>query len=1373
MFFAGLILSSSAKDGHEHDPADSHVIQGHASTGVSFIANKGQWLSKVLYRAEVNGLALFAELDGITFSKLQEDAGDLLHEVHLNRTSDQPTVHGHAWRMKFVGANINPRLEAGRRKQHHLNYFLGNDPSKWAGEVPCFYDIAYTDLWPEVNMHWYSEDGMYKYDILLDAGADHHQIDLAYEGLDGIHLRNDGALVLGTSVGEVIEMKPVAWYADGAKEKLDCNFVVNGNSVGFSFGAEVDHSRPIVIDPLLLASTLSGTGDIGTSENYGHASTFDEQGHIYTGARSFGQGYPTNVGSFQLNFGGGFTDIVISKLSADGSALMYATYLGGNDDDLPHSMVVNANEELFVLGSSSSFDYPVSMGAYDTSLNGPGFGITDIVITHLNSNGSAIIGSTYLGGADMDGFNQIAYNYGDNFRGEIVLEAAGNCVVAASTSSTDFPVTPGALQAANAGQQDAVLVSLDPALSILLFSTYIGGAGMDAGYGLTPDGTGGYFVCGAAEGQGFPITPGVFAPAYSGGANDAFVAHISGNGSVMAQSTFFGTTSLDQAFFVDTDQDGFVYIYGESAGTIPITPAGTYGTPGDVFVAKLEPDLSATLITTEMGDGTDLAPIAFLVDVCGHIYISMHAGPYAMGFGMPITANALQATGGFYLAAFDADLTSLLFGSYYGGDGDHVDGGTSRFDKDGIVYQGVCTDFGFNTTANAFSSTYPFGYDIGVFKIDFQVAAVNAAGGSNINEGCAPVEIEFSNTSTGDQWIWDFGDGSPTVSIFEPTYTYTTQGSYTVMLIAYDSLTCTVADTITFPITINTAQVLTAGFTISQTVDCSVFQVQTTNTTTGSGVSFQWNMGDGTTYTDTNVVHNYATAGTYDVQLIAYDPVGCAQPDTVVSTIVIAEPILLEAAFTIEQLPDCDDLLVSTTNTSIGNAPVYTWIMGDGTQLTGTDITHVFSGAGTYTVELIAVDSTTCNIADTVSVQVIIDPLIQIVADFTIDQVLDCEELVVTTTNLSSGSNMAFEWNMSDGTQYNDTNVVHTFSGPGTYDITLVITDLWGCVPDVTSNIQVIIDPLVPVTAAFTVQQTDSCTLLLVSTTNSSIGNVSYNWDMGDGTIYDTFEPTHAYDEPGTYTVTLSIADLDCGQSDEYSLPVTLINDLPTSLVPQAVICLGETTVLDATADVDTYSWNTGETTPTITVAEGGIYFVEVVAGTCTGRDTVEVLQAVEFDLSDSLIACPRAEVLLSIPIEGTAYQWVMGGTNRTQLVYGEGAYPFTVWDELNCPHLDTITVLPKDPDAFLFAPNAFTPDDDGRNDTFIITGYGEGITELLIFNRWGEKIYETGSPIRPWDGTFKGTPVKNDVYVYRLEYNAECTPTEQVTKLGHVMVVR
>ena len=132
-----------------------------------------------------------------------------------------------------------------------------------------------------------------------------------------------------------------------------------------------------------------------------------------------------------------------------------------------------------------------------------------------------------------------------------------------------------------------------------------------------------------------------------------------------------------------------------------------------------------------------------------------------------------------------------------------------------------------------------------------------------------------------------------------------------------------------------------------------------------------------------------------------------------------------------------------------------------------------------------------------------------------------------------------------------------------------------------------------------------------------------------------------------------------------------------------------------------------------------------------------------------------------------------MGGTNRTQLVYGEGAYPFTVWDELNCPHLDTITVLPKDPDAFLFAPNAFTPDDDGRNDTFIITGYGEGITELLIFNRWGEKIYETGSPIRPWDGTFKGTPVKNDVYVYRLEYNAECTPTEQVTKLGHVMVVR
>nr|MBP6311879.1 hypothetical protein [Flavobacteriales bacterium] len=492
IFFAGLILASSAKDGHEHDPSDTHVIQGHASTGVSFIANKGQWLSKVLYRAEVNGLALFAERNGITFSKLQDDAGDLLHEAHLNRTSVQPTVYGHAWKMEFVGANMNPGLNAGRKKEHHLNYFLGNDPSKWAGEIPCFYDITYSDLWPGVDMRWYSENGMYKYDMLLEAGADLHQIEFVYKGLDGIHVRNDGALVLGTGVGELIEMKPVAWYADGAKEKIECGFVVNGNSVGFNFGMDVDHSRPIVIDPLLLASTLSGTGDVGGSENYGHTATFDEQGHIFTGARSFGQGYPTNVGSFQMNFGGGFTDIVVSKLSADGSALLYATYLGGSDDDLPHSMVVNANEEVFVLGSSSSPDYPTSIGAYDPDLNGAGFGITDIVITHLNSNGSAIIGSTYLGGADMDGYNQVANNYGDEFRGEIVLDAAGNCVVSASATSTDFPVTPGALQAFNAGLQDAVLFSLDPSLSNLLFSTYLGGAGMDTGYGLTPDGTGGY-----------------------------------------------------------------------------------------------------------------------------------------------------------------------------------------------------------------------------------------------------------------------------------------------------------------------------------------------------------------------------------------------------------------------------------------------------------------------------------------------------------------------------------------------------------------------------------------------------------------------------------------------------------------------------------------------------------------------------------------------------------------------------------------------------------------------------------------------------------------------------------------------------------------
>ncbi|MBL8001323.1 MAG: PKD domain-containing protein [Flavobacteriales bacterium] len=1372
---SSLALSLSAHD-HDHGPAMKQ-LGSPQDDRIRYILNKGQWDDRVRYKAEINGLAVFLEEGGMMWSKLQDDAGERMHDAaHMSLADQQALVlKGHAWRMRFVGADAAAPMMAADRATAYHNYFIGNDPNRWAGHVPLYGEVTYDELWPGVDMRMYSHAMQFKYDLVLATGADAARVAFAYDGLEGVSLTANGELVLRTSVGTVTEMRPVAWYADGDKAEVECRFTLNEGQVGFAFGPGTDLARPVVIDPLLMASTLSGTS--GSTQNYGHSATYDDAGNIYTGARCFGQGYPATPGAFDLTYGGGGTDIAVSKLNPDGSTLIYATYLGGSSTEYPHSMVVNANQELYVYGTSSSSNYPTSAGCFDGTFGG-GTG-ADIVVTHLNAAGSALIGSTYLGGASADGNNSFTFNYGDSFRGEIIVDAAGNAYVASCSQGTGFPTTAGALQTAyGGGTQDGVVVCMNPNMSTMLWGTYLGGSGDEMAFGIKLDGAGGVFVSGSTDTPSFPTTAGAYQTAYQGGAADAFIVHLTNNGSTLAHSTFFGTTGEEHAFFLQVDVDGDVYIYGQSdAGSFTIQPAGTYGNAGaDIFIAKLDPALTAPIFTSTVGNaggfGNSCVPVAFLVDVCKHIYIS---GYSASGF--PTTAGALYTTGGFYLAAYDVDMAGILYGTYYDGAG-HVDGGTSRFDSNGIIYQAVCTVSGFPTTANAYSSSYPGGWDIGVFKIDFQVAGVNAAGAGTLNQGCAPIQIDFLNTSTGNQWVWDFGDGSPLDTSYAPSHVYTTPGSFTVTLIAFDSLSCNLADTITFPVTIGQAQPLTADFTMVQNTDCTVIQVSTTNLSTGAPLAFIWDMGDGTFLTDTNVVHNYAGPGTYDVELLAYDPTGCSQPDSLTIPFTVLPPDTVAAQFTVSQLPDCSDLIVATTNTSTGPGPQsYQWDMGDGNLFATTTVNHTYTVPGTYTITLIANDPNTCNQADTATAQVTVEPTEPVEAAFTIDQVFACAQLVAEGQNTSVGTFMGFSWDLGDGSPLvTDTNITHTYTNPGTYTVTLVVSDLLGCSPNDTATATLVVDPLVPVVADFTLAQTGDCTLLQVEAVNQSTGDsVSYSWDMGDGTVLTTTDVSYTYNTPGTYFVTLSVTDLGCGQNDQMTLVVNVENTIPVAIAGDAVICPGQVATLDGTSSQNgaTYLWSTGQPMPVINVWDPGQYVLTVTTSTCSGTDTVDVVEAPVLELSSRFSACPNEDLVLSVPIEGTSYSWNTGSSEREAYVVGPGEYIFTVVSMQGCTYVDTITVDPLYSDARLYAPNAFTPDGDGLNDVWSVTGYGEKEVELTVFNRWGEQIYSTNSLLKPWDGTYNGQPVKQDVYVYVMKYNAVCQDAVFTTARGHVSVLR
>lgn len=775
-----------------------HACGADAKPQVHYVKNLGQWPEQVRFKGLVNGAAVFLEEDGLTWVKYEEEVFAWMHDSHLRTDAERDAYRwaGHAWRMRFVNPAGPAMHTAGRSSTYH-NYFIGNDEAKWAGGVPLFGEVSYIGIWPGVDLRLRGHGGNLKYDLLLAPGADPSVIALAYEGTDGIGVGHDGRLVIRTSVGELVEMAPVAFYSDARGGAVPCTFRVNGSTVGFHFPQGYDATRPLTIDPELIACTLSGAM---IEVNYGHGATYDDTGNIYTMARSFGPGYPTTLGAFQMSMAGAGTDVALSKYNPEGAQLIYATYLGGATfSDIPHSMIVSAGGELCLLSSTNSTDFPLTSGCFSDSLAGG----TDIAVTRFNASGTALIGSSLIGGEEGDGLNALISNYGDSYRGEIMLDAADNMVVASFSASPDFPTTPGAFQTVHGGEHDGVIFAMDPTCSTLLYSTFLGGSADDGAFGLRIAENGELLVVGQTESLDFPTTSSSHQPDFQG-ERDGFVMRLAPDASGMLASTYFGTANEDRAYFIDTDSNGDVWIYGQTAGSMPIQPPGTFGQPdgsGGLFLAKLSGALDSALITTKIGEvPTAPVPVAFALDLCDNVCIS----GFNSFFELPITPNSFYTSGSFYVASFFPDMTGQQFGTYYGGS--HVDGGSSRFDKRGVIYQGVCSATGsLQTTPWAWATDQATIWDIGVFKIDLTENGLNTVSAEipiAAIDGCSSVQVDFPNASNGNAWYWDFGDGSVVVEGFEASHAYTMPGTYTVQLTAVDSLTCNIADTDVLSVTV-------------------------------------------------------------------------------------------------------------------------------------------------------------------------------------------------------------------------------------------------------------------------------------------------------------------------------------------------------------------------------------------------------------------------------------------------------------------------------------------------------------------------------------------------------------------------------------------
>jgi gliding motility-associated-like protein len=1062
----------------------SFLAPFYAAAQVEFVRNDGQWEGDFNYRAETGKGDVYLSHNSFTYLLGGTSNPERIEALKHGQTKGPLKLDFHAFRVHFEGGAPHPKIEGSKEQSWYYNYFLTKDPAKWKSNIHPALAVDYKGLYPGIDLHVSSEKSNVKYEFLVAAGKDPAAIKLRYEGADGITLKN-GNLIIKTSVGDVQELKPYSYqYTDEGRKEVPCRYRLKGNTVAYDLYEGYDASRPLVIDPTVVFCTFSGS----TADNWGYTATYDAQGNFYGGGAVFNDrgAFPVTTGAFQSTFAGGFNDpnyetddthglgiacdIGIIKFNPTGTTKIYATYIGGSNNEVPHSMVVDANNNLIIGGKTHSANYPISPGAYDNSYNGAG----DIIITKLNSAGTALVGSTFIGGSGKDGSNfsgsemvygNLKYNYGDDSRSEVLVDNSGNVYLAGCSYSTNFPLV-NASQAGSGGGQDAVVIKLNPTLSSLVWSTYLGGVNDDAGYVMTLNNAQTQlYVGGGTMSSNFPFSSGTWKSAYQGGLSDGYIARFQNSGTyTRGPVTAVGTANYDQVFGVQIDATDNVYAMGQSlGGTFPVT-AGVYSNPNSSqFIIKMNSALSTNIFSTVYGSGdpstTNISPVAFLVDTCENIYISGWGGKLALAQlpatigttrNMPTTPNAIQPTtdgSDFYFIVLSRNAQSLLYGSFFGrssGTGEHVDGGTSRFDKAGVIYQAICGGCGggqIPTTPGTYSPINASNNcNLAALKIAFELGAVDAQGAASPNaKGCAPFTVQFQNNSiNATSYVWDFGDGSPTTTQAAPQHTFNTVGTFQVKLKASNPNACRTIDSTYVTIVVDNNSIQ-PDFNFRVIDSCGPYTVNFTNTsryspTQGSQgfTQFTWLFGDNTSFNGvTPPLHTYPNGGSFTVTLIMKDSTACNSPDTVQKTFTINNSSVAANFSITDSL--CEGVGVTFTNTS-QNAVTNSWDFGDNTTSTAASPVHTYATPGPYTIKLVVTNPNACNKADSITKTVTVRPAPT--ADFTFSPVPPVSNTPIQFTNASRNAT-DYTWAFGDGDKSADVNPNHQYRRTGTYTVCL------------------------------------------------------------------------------------------------------------------------------------------------------------------------------------------------------------------------------------------------------------------------------------------------------------------------------------------------
>jgi hypothetical protein len=694
---APKMTAAQAREAYGKTPLYFEQNQGQVDSQVNFLTRAG---GATIFLTPTEAVIVRSmpsqDSSKTTASKLRDTGAQIAAE---------PQAQMAVLRMQLAGANPQPAVVGLDKQEGIVNYFVGNDPAQWHADIPTYARVQYSEVYPGVDMIYYGDGLQMEYDFVVQPGADANRVSLKFVGADDLHVDANGDLVIRTAAGEVRQPKPSIYQdAEGARQQIQGSYLIKDNGeVGFSLGAH-DASKPLVIDPVLAYSTYLG----GSGQENGRGIKVDAAGNAYVTGRTASTNFPTanaiqatygggvndafvtklnaagsalvyttylggsggdnssgivvdaagnayvagftnsanfpTANAIQATYGGGGNDGFVTKLNASGSALVYSTYLGGDNSDQGEGIAVDSTGNAYVAGLTTSANFPTA-NAFQATYGG---GDTDGFVTKLNASGSALVYSTYLGGNNIDsGFG-------------IAVDSSANAYVIGKTGSTNFPIANAFQATYGGGDIDAFVTKLNASGSALVYSTYLGGGKNDTGLGIAVDTARNAYVTGNTLSTNFPTANAIQETNGGGGNDDAFVTKINASGAALVYSTYLGGGSIDFGTGIAVDAAGNAYVTGDTLSTNFPTANAIQATNGgggydDAFVTKINASGAALVYSTYLGGSDGDVSNGIAMDTAGNAYVT----GLTASTDFP-TAGAIQGTKSGFGDAFITKLGSYL-----------------------------------------------------------------------------------------------------------------------------------------------------------------------------------------------------------------------------------------------------------------------------------------------------------------------------------------------------------------------------------------------------------------------------------------------------------------------------------------------------------------------------------------------------------------------------------------------------------------------------------------------------------------------------------------------------------------------------------------